>query len=92
MASALPPALSKIAKNPFASKLKGAKNLYQTLSRLPEDGVGTLVTQPRWERKGIPGCFYYVTRAKIKTGGEHGKAWGILFWNGTSCEPRYLLG
>ncbi|KIJ26027.1 hypothetical protein M422DRAFT_785348 [Sphaerobolus stellatus SS14] len=80
MASSLPSALAKITKNPFSSKLKGAHNLYQTLSLLPKDGVGSLVAQPRWERKGIPGCFFYITRTKLKTGGEHGKAWGILFW------------
>ena len=43
----LPPALARAAKP--------HKNLYQLLSALPNDGVGTRVRQRRWAAKGI-GC------------------------------------
>lgn len=81
--SSLPPALGKFFQIPLQKSLKGSqKNLYQVLGGLPRDGVGSLVSQSRWASKGIQGCFYYITRVKLKTASNHGKAWGILFWNG----------
>ncbi|KAF8529249.1 hypothetical protein BU17DRAFT_37295 [Hysterangium stoloniferum] len=85
MASSLPPAVAKLAikvKPLFAKRLGGGHNLYQTLSLLPKDGVGSYVAQARWAAKGIPSCYWYVTRVKLKDGGLHGKAWGRLFWRG----------
>jgi hypothetical protein len=58
------------------------RTLYQTLSRLPRDGVGAHVFQTRWQSKGIEGCYWEVTRVKLKNEGNHGKAWGKLIWRG----------
>lgn len=71
--SKLPPSLST---NPA--------NLYQVLSRYPHDGVGRKVFQTRWGYKGIEGCYWEVTRTRLKLEGNHGKAWGYLVWRGMS--------
>lgn len=59
-----------------------AANLYQVLSRHPHDGVGMKVHQTRWGNKGIGESYWVVTRANLKLEGQHGKAWGKLFWKG----------
>ena len=86
MASSLPPALAKLLPatkavanatlNPYPT------TLYQTLSRLRNDGVGALVAQRRWDAKNIHGCYWKVTRVKLKDEGRHGRAWGRLIWKG----------
>src|SRR5258706_1410507 len=86
MASSLPPALARLLP-----ATKGAANttlnpypttLYQTLSRLRNDGVGALVAQRRWDAKNIFGCYWKVTRVKLKDEGRHGRVWGRLIWKG----------
>lgn len=57
-------------------------NLYQVLSRHPNGGAGRRVTQCRWGPKGIEESYWLVTRAKFKLDGNHGKAWGQLYWKG----------
>lgn len=57
-------------------------NLYQVLSRYPRDGVGQRIHQTRWGVKGIEGCYWKVSRTKLKLEGTHGKAWGRLYWRG----------
>ncbi|KAF9647051.1 hypothetical protein BDM02DRAFT_3098726 [Thelephora ganbajun] len=69
--SKLPPTLSN-----------SPSSLYQVLSRFPQDGVGQKVYQTRWGVKGFPGCYWEVTRTKLKLEGKHGKAWGHLVWRG----------
>ena len=73
--SKLPPTLSD-----------SPSSLYQVLSRFPKDGVGRKVYQTRWGTKGFPHCYWEVTRTKLKLEGKHGKAWGRLFWKGTSVR------
>jgi len=59
-------------------------NLYQVLSRAPGGGVGQRVHQIRWAEKGIRNCYWQVTRTRLKLEGNHGKAWGKLYWKGSS--------
>lgn len=81
MASSLPPALARLIKpNPLAQN--HSRSLYETLSRLPKDGVGSRVTQPRWAAKGIQNSYWEITKVRIKDEGRHGKVWGRLFWKG----------
>lgn len=65
-----------------AELLPKSRSLYETLSRLPNDGVGLRVYQTRWEKKGIAGCFWEVSRVQLKNKGVNGKAWGRLVWRG----------
>jgi small subunit ribosomal protein S34 len=62
-------------------------NLYQVLSRYPQDGVGIRVSQTRWGQKGISNSYWLVTRTKLKLEGQHGRAWGKLYWKG-----EYFVG
>lgn len=56
--------------------------LYETLARLPGNGVGAQVAQRRWTAKGIEGSYWEVTKVKLKNEGRSGKAWGKLVWRG----------
>ena len=76
-------------------------NLYQILSRTPTGGVGTEVHQLRWSEKQISDSYWVITRSKFKCGGNHGKAWGRLYWKGllnltswllTQSRMTYILG
>lgn len=92
MASSLPPALARLI--PVTKEAANATlnpypaTLYQTLSRLRNDGVGALVAQRRWDAKKIFGCYWKVTRVKLKDEGRHGRAWGRLIWKG---QPKTSL-
>ena len=66
-------------------------NLYQILSRTPTGGVGTEVHQLRWSEKQISDSYWVITRSKFKCGGNHGKAWGQLYWKGLLDLPSWLL-
>lgn len=71
-----------------------AGNLYQVLSRYPQDGVGLKVHQTRWGDKGIARSYWKITRSSLKMEGRHGKAYGKLFWKGElslSCNWRSPL-
>jgi small subunit ribosomal protein S34 len=61
---------------------RGKLNLYETLSRLPDSGVGARVHQSRWSAKGITDCYWDVTRCRTKNEGMSGQAWGKLVWRG----------
>ncbi|KAF8583956.1 hypothetical protein K439DRAFT_1347357, partial [Ramaria rubella] len=79
--SLLPPAIARLIKpNPIVQN--HSRTLYETLSRMPGDGIGTRVTQARWAAKGIQNCYWEVTKVQIKDAGKHGKAWGRLVWRG----------
>jgi small subunit ribosomal protein S34 len=65
---------------PTISKQRG--NLYEILSRTASGGTGREVYQSRWSSKGIPECYWKVTRADFKLEGTRGKAWGKLYWKG----------
>ena len=57
-------------------------NLFHILSRTPTGGIGTEVHQLRWSEKQISDSYWVITRSKLKYGGNHGKAWGRLYWKG----------
>ncbi|PCH41323.1 hypothetical protein WOLCODRAFT_69488 [Wolfiporia cocos MD-104 SS10] len=63
-------------------------NLYQVLARYPQDGVGQRVYQTVWGVKGIEGSYWEVTRTKLKLEGNHGKAWGKLYWKGKQVSEK----
>jgi len=65
-------------------------NLYQVLSRTPSGGVGTEVHQTRWSQKQISDSYWVITRSKFKDEGQHGKAWGKLYWKGTVISVAVL--
>lgn len=91
MASSLPGAVSKLLAKPNPFAKKGQKSLFETLSSLPNDGVGSRVAQTRWVKQGIPSSFWEVTKVKLKHEGQHGKAWGILHWRGKFTDTNFLL-
>ncbi|KAI0637931.1 hypothetical protein C8Q77DRAFT_398607 [Trametes polyzona] len=89
MAATVQAALRKLLPSqlpPSLSSLPG--NLYEVLSRYPQDGVGQKVYQTRWGAKGIEGSYWEVTRTKLKCEGQHGKAWGVLVWKGKRVSER----
>ncbi|EAU84608.1 hypothetical protein CC1G_00127 [Coprinopsis cinerea okayama7 len=63
-------------------------NLYEVLSRTPTGGVGKKVYQTRWRQKDIKDSYWVVTRSKFKCDGQHGKAWGVLYWKGKQVSPK----
>ena len=86
----LPPSLKKLIPPSTVAQISNQpRNLYQTLSRLPKDGVGSRVFQTRWQSKGIEGCFWEITRVSLKMEGTHGKAWGKLVWRGESHKRLF---
>lgn len=81
--AALPRALAGLVPKTTSDAISDKpRTLYQTLSRLPKDGIGARVFQTRWQSRGIEGCFWEVTRVTLKLEGKHGKAWGKLVWRG----------
>ncbi|TFK92953.1 hypothetical protein K466DRAFT_538816 [Polyporus arcularius HHB13444] len=89
MAAAVQSALRKLLPSqlpPSLSPLPG--NLFEVLSRFPQDGVGQKVHQTRWGTKGIEGSYWEITRTRLKCEGKHGKAWGVLVWKGKRVSER----
>jgi small subunit ribosomal protein S34 len=85
MATPVAAAIKKLLPKELPSSLSTRSgNLYQVLSRYPNDGVGQRVHQTRWSMKGIPDTYWEVTRSRLKLEGKHGKAWGKLYWRGES--------
>ncbi|EMD40445.1 hypothetical protein CERSUDRAFT_80116 [Gelatoporia subvermispora B] len=83
MSSAVASALRKLLPRQLPPSLSSRPgNLYEVLARYPNDGIGRRVYQTRWGAKGIEGCYWEVTRTKLKLEGKHGKAWGVLTWKG----------
>src|ERR1700754_1872890 len=64
---------------------KFPRRLPTVLSRLPNDGVGSCVRRESWKQKGFLDSWWEVTRVKLKNEGQHGRAWGRLWWRG-ECE------
>ncbi|CEL59509.1 hypothetical protein RSOLAG1IB_03442 [Rhizoctonia solani AG-1 IB] len=72
----------KILPTSTSGILNNSKSLFAVLSRLPNDGVGQRVTQPRWEAKGIQDSYYTVTRVRLRANGRTGDARGTITWKG----------
>ena len=68
---------------PDSSLLSNKGTLYETLSRLPQDGIGARVRQKRWDVMGRKDTYWEVTRVTIKNEGKNGKAWGRMVYKGT---------
>ncbi|KAL5488301.1 hypothetical protein ACEPAI_6409 [Sanghuangporus weigelae] len=93
--NALPRAIAGLVQKETAEAIQNKpRNLFETLSRLPNDGVGARVFQTRWQSKGIEGCFFEVSRVKLKHEGTRGKAWGRLVWRGKPVgeKEEYIPG
>ncbi|KAJ1642285.1 hypothetical protein J3B02_001533 [Coemansia erecta] len=78
----------------FASK---PKTLYELLNVQRFNAHKLKVTTEHWYQKGFENCYYEVHRVKYKQYRDeptHGKAWGILYWNGkpVSEKPREIRG
>ncbi|GJJ07664.1 hypothetical protein Clacol_010564 [Clathrus columnatus] len=86
MASSLPSSISKILSKPNPFARKGHQSLFETLSSLPNDGLGSFVAQTQWAKQGNPNSYWQVTKVKLKHEGQHGKAWGRLYWRGKLAE------
>ncbi|CUA70229.1 hypothetical protein RSOLAG22IIIB_00580 [Rhizoctonia solani] len=84
MASSLRIPISGLKNLPASGSgvLKDSKSLFAVLSRLPDDGVGQRVTQPRWSEKGIQGSYYTVTRVRLRANGTTGDVYGRYTWKG----------
>ncbi|CAE6391748.1 unnamed protein product [Rhizoctonia solani] len=84
MASGLRIPISGLKKLPTSTSglLSNSKSLFAVLSRLPDDGVGQRVTQPRWAAKNIQDSYYTVTRVRLRANGRTGDARGTLTWKG----------
>jgi small subunit ribosomal protein S34 len=76
-------------------------NLYQILLWTPTGGIGTEVHQLWWSEKQISDSYWVITQSKFKSGSNHGKAWGQLYWKGlldltswllTQSHMSYILG
>ena len=90
--AAISKALQRLLPSKLPSSLSSRPgNLFQVLSRYPNDGVGQKVHQTRWGPKGIAGSYWQVTRASLKQEGSHGKAWGKLIWRGESQPLGHLF-
>jgi hypothetical protein len=76
-------ALQGLIRGPAPRILKEGKlNLYETLSKLPGNGVGATVHQARWSTKDMADCYWKITECRTKNEGRNGKAWGTLVWKG----------
>ncbi|KAF9247129.1 hypothetical protein BU15DRAFT_39120 [Melanogaster broomeanus] len=82
-------AILKLLPTPLPPSLRTTPaNIFQVLSRYPDSGVGQKIHQIRWSEKGIDGCYWEVTRTKLKLAGSHGKVWGRLVWRGKLVSER----
>jgi small subunit ribosomal protein S34 len=77
--------LLPLTKGPLPPVIKPrCGNLYEVLSRTPTGGIGAEVHQTRWSQKNIVDSYWVVTRSHFKCEGKHGKAWGRLYWKGST--------
>lgn len=79
------PLLSLLSKESIdlLTNFNRPRKLHETLSRMPNDGVGARVHQTRWSSKGIEGCYWEILRVKLRREGTRGDVWGRLVWRGT---------
>ena len=74
--------ITRLASTSAGPSSTNAFSLYQTLAKLPNEGIGSLVAQKRWAAKGIDGSYWEIKKVKLKNDGQNGKAWGKLVWKG----------
>ncbi|KAJ2740795.1 hypothetical protein GGI20_005612 [Coemansia sp. BCRC 34301] len=78
----------------FAAK---PKTLYELLNVQRMNGYKFKAMPEHWYQKGFDQCWYEVHRVKYKLYKDqptHGKAWGILYWNGKAVDekPKEIRG
>ncbi|KAJ2887959.1 hypothetical protein GGI21_006790, partial [Coemansia aciculifera] len=78
----------------FAAK---PKTLYELLNVQRLNGYKFKAQPEHWYQKGFNECWYEVHRVKYKLYKDqptHGKAWGILYWNGEAVDkqPKEIRG
>ncbi|KAK9759455.1 hypothetical protein K7432_017566 [Basidiobolus ranarum] len=67
---------------PIVRASNSNKTLFQHLNLLKDNGVGSKVTITKWLDKGFNESYYLVTKVNLRTDLQHGKAWGIKYWQG----------
>ncbi|KAG2224455.1 hypothetical protein INT45_010521 [Circinella minor] len=78
--------LSKITPKPSVFS-KSGNNLYETLSVLPELGVGSRVAPNKFiNNPALKDSYYEVTKVHLKPGLKHGRAWGVQVLKGRTME------
>ncbi|KAJ2492951.1 hypothetical protein IWW37_000955 [Coemansia sp. RSA 2050] len=78
----------------FANK---PKTLYELLNVQRMNGYKFKAMPEHWYQKGFNECWYEVHKVKYKLYKDqptHGKAWGILYWNGKAVDdkPKEIRG
>ncbi|KAI9029843.1 hypothetical protein CLU79DRAFT_732836 [Phycomyces nitens] len=74
--------LSTITPKPSVFS-KGGHNLYETLSVLPNYGVGSRVVPNKFlNNPTLNDSYYEVTKVHLKPGLKHGRAWGVQVLKG----------
>lgn len=70
-------------------KRKKKKNLFEVLQFLPNWGIGYHMAKTHWTSLS-----YEITKINLYKSGNHGKAWGILYKDGSKevDAPRKLSG
>ncbi|KAI8371429.1 uncharacterized protein BYT42DRAFT_616520 [Radiomyces spectabilis] len=66
---------------------KGGKNLFQLLSGLPSNGVGSRVAPNKFvNNPALQNSYYEVTKVNLKEGNNHGRAWGVQILKGRTID------
>ncbi|KAI8088909.1 uncharacterized protein BX664DRAFT_385492 [Halteromyces radiatus] len=70
-----------------AVKSRSGKNLYQVLSSLPNQGVGSRVAPTKYiNNPSLKDSYYEVTKVNLKPGTTHGRAWGVQVLKGRTIQ------
>ncbi|KAG9304969.1 hypothetical protein G9A89_003138 [Geosiphon pyriformis] len=81
---------------PVVVESQRGKNLYQLLNVFPYFGIGQKVLPTKWMAKGFRREYIEVTKIRFKKKTiNHGKAWGIKYWNGVPVDggkPKKIRG
>jgi hypothetical protein len=76
-----------------SKKIKNAgkrHNFFEIATIQPRNGVGMLFQRRSWN----PKSYYEITKVIVQPDGKHGRAWGLLTWNGkvVTKEPVKIPG
>ncbi|KAJ1725781.1 hypothetical protein LPJ53_000042 [Coemansia erecta] len=82
---------------PTISFVNKPKTLYELLNVQRFNAYKFKVTTEHWYQKGFEDCYYEVHKVKYKqykNEPTHGKAWGVLYWNGKPVynTPKEIRG
>ncbi|KAI9502289.1 hypothetical protein GGI25_001576 [Coemansia spiralis] len=73
------------------------KTLYELLNIQRLNAYKFKAQPQQWYKKGFDGCYWEVFKVKFKkykSEPTHGKAWGLLYWNGEALDntPKEIKG